>query len=94
MAESKAKILIYTKTVCPYCVRAKQLFERKGAAYEEINVEDHPPEFYGELKARTGMMTVPQIFINDRLVGGYTDLVALDKEGKLDPLLAARSLTE
>lgn len=88
MAEVKAKILIYTKTVCPYCVRAKELFERKGAAFEEINVEDHPPEFYSELKARTGMMTVPQIFINERLVGGYTDLAALEKGGQLDAMLA------
>lgn len=93
MSNVKAKILIYTKTYCPYCVRAKDLLARKGAAFEEINIEDHPPEFYDALKARTGMMTVPQIFINDQLVGGYTDLAELDKNGKLDPMLAA-SLTE
>ena len=80
------KIVIYTKNYCPYCDRAKNLFKAKKATYEEINVEDKP-DFYDELKKKTGMMTVPQIFIGDKLIGGYTDLAALDQKGGLDPLL-------
>lgn len=81
-----AKVVIYTKSNCPYCVRAKDLMDHKGVAYEEIYLDDRPEE-YAALKQRTGMMTVPQIFINDTLVGGFTDLAALDREGKLDPML-------
>ena len=83
-----AKVLIYTKSNCPYCVRAKDLISRKGVAFEEIYLDDRPEE-YAELKRRTGMMTVPQIFINDALVGGYTELAALEREGRLDPMLKA-----
>lgn len=82
-----AKVVIYSKSHCPYCVRAKSLFDRKGVKYEEKMMDENPSE-YAELKKRTGMMTVPQIFINDQLVGGFTDLAALDNENKLDTLLA------
>ncbi len=85
---SVAKVLIYTKDYCPYCDRAKALFKRKNVAYEEISIEGKPAE-YDALKKRTGMMTVPQIFINDQLVGGYTELAGLDREDKLDPMLKA-----
>jgi glutaredoxin 3 len=81
-----AKVVIYTKARCPYCVAAKNLFAAKGVPFEEIYLEGKPEEF-DALKKRTGMMTVPQIFINDQLIGGYTDTAALDKAGKLDPLL-------
>lgn len=81
-----AKVVIYSKTFCPYCDRAKALFKSKGVSYEEIMVDDKP-EVYAKLKADTGLMTVPQIFINDKLVGGYTDLSNLDKKGELDELL-------
>jgi glutaredoxin 3 len=80
------KIVIYLKSRCPYCVRAKELFRAKGVAFEEVSLDDKPDE-YAALKSRTGMMTVPQIFINDQLIGGYSDLAALDSDGKLDPLL-------
>lgn len=82
------KVLIYTKSFCPYCDRAKALLNQKGVPFEEIFLDDKPEE-YETLKKRTGMMTVPQIFINDQLVGGYTDLAALDREGKLDVMLKA-----
>ncbi len=82
------KVVIYTKTYCPYCDRAKSLFKSKNVSYEEINVEQQGPDFYAQLKQKTGMMTVPQIFINDQLIGGFTDLAALDQKGALDPLLA------
>jgi len=80
------KIEVYTKDYCPYCDRAKDLLKRKGASFEEIHLEDKPEEF-DALKKRTGMMTVPQIFINDQLVGGFQELATLEREGKLDPLL-------
>ena len=81
-----AKVVIYSKTYCPFCVRAKNLMESKGVAFEEIMV-DSKPELFAELKKRSGMMTVPQIFIDDKLVGGYTELAALEEKGELDPLL-------
>lgn len=81
-----AKVVIYTKSNCPYCVRAKDLFTRKGVAFEEVFMDDKPEEYLA-LKQRTGMMTVPQIFIDEQLVGGYTELAALDREQKLDPML-------
>jgi glutaredoxin 3 len=81
-----AKVEIYTTTYCPYCVRAKGLLDRKGAKYTEINVEDDDAR--ATMVERTGgARTVPQIFINDKLIGGSDDLHALDAKGGLDPLL-------
>ena len=82
------KVLIYSKTYCPFCDRAKALFKAKNVSYEEVMVDDKP-EVYAKLKQETGMMTVPQIFVNDKLVGGYTDLAALDQKGELDKMLKA-----
>jgi len=87
MSNSAAKVTIYSKTYCPYCDRAKALFKSKGVVYDEIMLDDKDDEF-AKLKQKTGMMTVPQIFINDTLVGGYSDLATLEREGKLDPMLA------
>lgn len=81
-----AKIVIYSKTYCPFCVRAKNLLEDKGVTFEEVMV-DSDPALFEELKKKSGMMTVPQIFIDDKLVGGYTELADLDSQGQLDPLL-------
>ena len=81
-----AKVVVYTKSNCPYCVRAKDLLNRKGVKFEEIYLDDRPEE-YATLKQKTGLMTVPQIFINEELVGGYTDLAGLDQAGKLDSML-------
>ena len=82
-----SKVLIYSKTYCPYCDRAKAMFKSKGVAYEEIMLDDKDDEF-AKLKQKTGMMTVPQIFINDTLVGGYSDLATLERDGKLDGMLS------
>lgn len=84
-----AKVEIYTKTTCPYCVRAKMLLKQKGVEPDEIAVD-----FGGETKQEmvqraNGRMTVPQIFINGRHVGGCDDLFELEYAGKLDELLAA-----
>ncbi len=81
-----AKVQIYSKSYCPFCDRAKALFKQKGVSYEEISVEEDP-NLYTTLKQRTGLMTVPQIFINDELIGGYTDLASLDQKGLLDAKL-------
>lgn len=81
------KITIYTTTTCPYCVRAKALLDRKGATYEEINVEDTTIREVMTQKAG-GRRTVPQIFIGDFHVGGCDDLYELDKQQKLDELLS------
>ena len=81
------KIIIYTTTTCPYCVRAKALLDRKGATYQEINVED--PSIREEMIQKAGgRKTVPQIFIGDFHVGGCDDLYELEKQGKLDQRLA------
>lgn len=80
------KIKIYSKTSCPACVMAKDILNKKGAAYEEI-ILDNKPEEIQELISRTGMKTVPQIFINEEFIGGCSDLMDLDKQKKLDPLL-------
>lgn len=83
------KVVIYSKDYCPYCDRAKALLKSKGVQFDAIELQDHPGEFE-KLKARTGMMTVPQIFIGDELIGGYTDMAALDREGVLDQKLGLK----
>jgi glutaredoxin 3 len=80
------KIVIYTTRVCPYCVRAKALLDRKGFAYKEINAEEK--KIRDEMIEKSlGMRTVPQIFIGDTHVGGSDDLYALDKEGGLKKMV-------
>ena len=81
-------VRIYTTPICPYCVRAKTLLKKKGAVVEEVDVfMDESAR--GEMEAKSGgARSVPQIFIGDTYVGGCDELYALDKEGKLDPLLA------
>ena len=79
-------ITIYTTATCPYCIRAKKLLERKGASYNELNI-DTSPTLRPEMEARSGRATVPQIFIGDRHVGGFDDLAELDMDGDLDDLL-------
>ncbi len=80
------KVTVYSKDYCPYCDRAKDLLKRKGVQFEAIELQDHPGEFE-KLKERTGLMTVPQIFIGETLIGGYTDMAALDRDGQLDKML-------
>jgi len=84
-----ADVTIYTTMFCPFCWRAKQLLDGKGAAYREIDV-DTTPGARQEMMARAGGgHTVPQIFIGERHVGGSDELYALEADGKLDPLLQA-----
>ncbi|HET7832072.1 MAG TPA: glutaredoxin 3 [Gallionella sp.] len=82
-----AKVLMYCTEVCPYCVRAEQLLQRKGVhEIEKIRV-DLQPELRVAMTEKTGRRTVPQIYIGDHHVGGYDDLAALDRAGGLDELL-------
>jgi glutaredoxin 3 len=82
-----AKIEIYTTPFCGYCARAKGLLDKKGAAYEEMDVMMDEKK-RSEMRERAKRTTVPQIFINGRHIGGSDELAALEQAGKLDPLLA------
>jgi glutaredoxin 3 len=83
-----AEITMYTTRWCGYCVRAKALLDARHLSYEEIHLDDDPA-FRETLHELTGGSTVPQILIGDRPIGGYTELWRLDREGRLEDLLAA-----
>lgn len=84
-----SKVEIYTTPTCPYCHAAKALLDDKGVDFEEISVID--PELRAAMTQRAhGRRTVPQIFIGDTHVGGYDDMAALERQGKLDPLLESQ----
>lgn len=85
-----AKVLMYATAVCPYCVRAEQLLKRKGVAdIEKVRVDLEPARREEMLARSNGQRTVPQIFIGETHVGGCDDLHELERQGKLDALLAA-----
>lgn len=77
---------MYCTRFCPYCIRAEQMLKRKGVEINKISV-DNQPDLWDEMEKITGRDTVPQIFIGDYHVGGYDDMVELDMDGGLDPLL-------
>ena len=79
-------VVMYTTAICPYCVRAKMLLQRKGVEFEERRIEGSR-ELMREMLERSRRRTVPQIFIDDVHVGGFDELADLDIEGKLDELL-------
>ena len=80
------EIVIYSTAMCPYCVRAKLLLQRKGLSWQEKRIDiDH--DLAGEMMQRSNRRTVPQIFIDDRHVGGYDDMAELDAAGELDVML-------
>lgn len=80
------KIEIYTRPGCPFCVRAKSLLDRKGVSYEEHDVSREPARAQ-EAVERSGLMTVPQIFVDGESLGGSDDIAALDAQGALDAKL-------
>jgi len=82
------QVEIYTQDWCGFCARAKQLLERKGTAYREIDAPNGTPERAEATRRSGGRTTMPQIFIDGAPIGGCDDLVALDRAGKLDALLA------
>ena len=81
-------VTIYTTQTCGFCLRAKQLLQERGIPYEEIDVTGDDGARERLVEKADGRRTVPQIFIGDQGIGGYTDLAQLDREGKLRPLLA------
>jgi len=83
-----AKVIMYTTAVCPYCVAAKNFLKSRGATYSEVRV-DTDPVARASMMEQSKRSSVPQIFINGTHVGGYDELVALDRSGGLQPLLAA-----
>jgi len=80
------QVRIYSKTPCPYCVRAKILLDQKGVSYTEISLDGKPQEAEALFK-KTGFRTVPQIFIGDDCIGGCDSLYELESQGRLDVLL-------
>ncbi|OFX10723.1 MAG: glutaredoxin 3 [Alphaproteobacteria bacterium RIFOXYD12_FULL_60_8] len=86
-----ARIEIYTTPVCPFCVRAKALLKRKGAEFLEVDMGGEDADWDKMIARSQGRRTVPQIFINDRSIGGCDELYALDRAGNLDALLQEES---
>jgi len=85
-----AKVVMYSTAVCPYCIRAEQLLTKKGVReIEKVRVDLEPERFAEMMTLSKGRRTVPQIFIGDTHVGGYDDMVDLDMDGELMPLLEA-----
>jgi len=82
------RILMYVKGSCPFCVAAQRLLESKGVSWEEVSLLSEPTR-RDEMIERSGRRTVPQIFIGDTHVGGFDDLEALERSGRLDALLVA-----
>lgn len=80
---------IYTSPLCGYCHAAKRLLDQKGVGYTEFSVFSDPTLRQEMMKRANGRHTVPQIFVGETHVGGFDDLAALERAGKLDPLLAA-----
>lgn len=83
-----ATVEIYTWSTCPFCVRAKRLLDNKGVQYTEYCLDGDEPGRMKMAQRANGRKSVPQIFINDQHIGGCDDIHALDRAGKLDPLLA------
>ena len=83
-----SQVTIYTKPYCPFCVRALDLLERKGVAFDEIDA-GFDPDKRQEMIRRSGRATFPQIFIGDTHIGGCDEMMALERAGRLDPMLKA-----
>ena len=86
------EVVLYATRFCSYCTRARRLLEAKGIDYREIPV-DMDVDARREMERRSGLRTVPQIFIGDRHIGGYSSLLALDAAGELDRLLFGRPIS-
>jgi len=82
------QVTIYTKPYCPYCIRAVSLLEQKGVAFDEVEA-GFDPDKKREMMQRSGRTTFPQIFVGERHIGGCDEMMALEREGKLDALLQA-----
>ncbi len=83
-----SRVRIYTTQYCPFCVRAKQLFEKKNVPFEEIDLT-FDDETRDRLVEETGWMTVPMVFVGEKFIGGFDETYALERKGELDSLLEA-----
>jgi glutaredoxin 3 len=84
-----SQVTIYTRPYCPYCIRAVSLLEQKGVDFTEIDAGFDPDIRREMMQKSGGCSTFPQIFVGERHIGGCDDMMALEREGKLDPLLVA-----
>jgi len=84
-----AQVEIYTRPMCGFCAAAKKLLQRKNVAFVEYDCWETPAKKDEMIQRSNGGRTFPQIFVDDRHIGGCDDLLAMDRSGKLDPLLAA-----
>ena len=82
-----AEVVMYTRTYCPYCLRAKALLQDKGVDFEEINLDEQPERRSEMMQRAGGRSTVPQIFIAGQGIGGCDDVFELERKGRLDELL-------
>ncbi len=87
MSAALPQVTMYSTAWCPYCLRAKHLLGRKGVAFQEVDVGEHPERREEMLARSSGRRTVPQIFIGERHIGGSDELHALERTGELDQLL-------
>lgn len=88
-SSDSTKVEMYTTAICPYCVAAKNLLRSKGLGYVELRVDSDAEQRATMMQRSGGKRSVPQIFVNDVHVGGYDDLVAADRSGKLAEIIAA-----
>lgn len=86
------EVTLYVTSVCPYCVRAKQLLKKKGVPYTTVNISENHQLRQDMTEKSGGRLTVPQIFVNDQYIGGCDDLYALDRTGELDRLLKSNKV--
>lgn len=82
------KVLVYTMKYCPYCENTKRFLKAKSVPFEEVMVADDDEAEWDRLEKLTGFKTMPQIFVETKFIGGYRELMELDKSGKLDEILA------
>lgn len=86
MTPTSSKVLMFSTAICPFCIMARRLLSKKGVQFEDIRI-DQDPDQRPIMEMRSKRTSVPQIFIGDRHIGGYTDMEALDRSGELDKLL-------
>ena len=84
-----SQVTIFTKPYCPFCIRALDLLEKKGVAFTEVEAAFDPDKRQEMIRRSGGRATFPQIFVGDQHIGGCDEMMALERDGKLDPLLAA-----
>lgn len=84
---AQPKVVMYGTAYCPYCSAARMLLKQKNIEYEDLSIMDHG-ERRAEMEKKSGRRTVPQIFIDDRPIGGFDDLYEMDRRGELDRMLA------